>query len=219
MSERIKSLVFAVGMCMACSLLLTAAATGLRERQQANMRLDRQKNLLRSVGLIAAGEKVPAETVQRLYADNIEQVVVNPAGDVVPPDQAGPEALALYLYRPGERIEGYIVPIDTQGLWGKILGYMALKNDGATISGFTVYKHNETPGLGGEIEQALVSEEFRGKADRFPGRRVRLRYHRQGGRGRPAARREADAHRGRYQRRHPDGAVPDGRPATHPQNL
>lgn len=40
---------------------------------------------------------------------------------------------------------------------------MAIKNDGATISGFTVYSHQETPGLGGEIEKKWFQKNFEGK--------------------------------------------------------
>ena len=40
---------------------------------------------------------------------------------------------------------------------------MALKNDGQTISGFTVYKHSETPGLGGEIGKGWFQKNFIGK--------------------------------------------------------
>jgi Na+-transporting NADH:ubiquinone oxidoreductase subunit C len=40
---------------------------------------------------------------------------------------------------------------------------MAIKNDGTTISGFTVYSHQETPGLGGEIEKEWFRKNFEGK--------------------------------------------------------
>jgi Na+-transporting NADH:ubiquinone oxidoreductase subunit C len=60
-------------------------------------------------------------------------------------------------------VEAYIIPIDSRGLWGRILGYLAIKDDGSTISGFTVYKHSETPGLGGEIEQNWFQKNFVGK--------------------------------------------------------
>ena len=56
MSGPIRSLVFTLVLCVTCSLLLTAAATGLRDRQQANMLADRQKNLLQSVGLVTPEE-------------------------------------------------------------------------------------------------------------------------------------------------------------------
>jgi Na+-transporting NADH:ubiquinone oxidoreductase subunit C len=43
------------------------------------------------------------------------------------------------------------------------VGYLALKSDGSTVTGFTVYKHSETPGLGGEIEKRWFQKNFEGK--------------------------------------------------------
>jgi Na+-transporting NADH:ubiquinone oxidoreductase subunit C len=55
------------------------------------------------------------------------------------------------------------LPINTRGLWGKIFGYLAIERDGSTVAGFTVYKHSETPGLGGEIEKEWFQKNFEGK--------------------------------------------------------
>ena len=62
-----------------------------------------------------------------------------------------------------KQIRAYILPIDTRGLWGKIKGYLAVAEDGATITGFTVFSHAETPGLGGEIEKRWFQKNFIGK--------------------------------------------------------
>jgi Na+-transporting NADH:ubiquinone oxidoreductase subunit C len=40
---------------------------------------------------------------------------------------------------------------------------MAIEDDGQTVAGFSVYSHNETPGLGGEIEKPWFQENFVGK--------------------------------------------------------
>ena len=48
-------------------------------------------------------------------------------------------------------------------MWGKIHGYMAIQRDGKTVAGFSVYSHNETPGLGGEIEKPWFQRNFIGK--------------------------------------------------------
>jgi Na+-transporting NADH:ubiquinone oxidoreductase subunit C len=72
-------------------------------------------------------------------------------------------AMKVYLYRQGDKIEGYILPFNSRGLWGKIQGYLAFKDDGETVSGFSVYSHSETPGLGGEIESAWFQKNFKGK--------------------------------------------------------
>jgi Na+-transporting NADH:ubiquinone oxidoreductase subunit C len=38
------------------------------------------------------------------------------------------------------------------GLWSTLYGYLALEPDARTIQGLTFYKHGETPGLGGEVD-------------------------------------------------------------------
>ena len=69
----------------------------------------------------------------------------------------------LYLYLQEEAVTAYIVPVDSRGLWGRIYGYLALDTDGSTVTGFSVYQHAETPGLGGEIENQWFQRNFVGK--------------------------------------------------------
>jgi Na+-transporting NADH:ubiquinone oxidoreductase subunit C len=88
---------------------------------------------------------------------------VDSKGTIVKKSQKAKKKLPVYIYMKNDRIESYILPIDSRGLWGRILGYLALKNDGSTIVGFTVYKHSETPGLGGEIEKRWFQKNFEGK--------------------------------------------------------
>lgn len=160
---------FALVLSVVCSLLITAAATGLKDRQQENMALDKKMNLLRAAGLVDAGQKPGKETINALYDQRIEEVVVDRQGRIM--ETKNPDGLHLYfVHAQGARdghnfkdISGYIVPINTRGLWGKIQAYLAFKNDGETVSGFSVFNHSETPGLGGEIESAWFQKNFKGK--------------------------------------------------------
>lgn len=164
MSDRLKSIVFAAALCAACSLLLTAASTGLKGYQQANIKIDRQRNILKSVGLVASGTVYSKEDIQRLYEQNITLLSLDENGQVLPQPPDEGDDLHIYLYRkPDGAVASYVVPINTRGLWGKIRGYLAIESDGSTVSGFTVYQHGETPGLGGEIESAWFQKQFKGK--------------------------------------------------------
>lgn len=164
MSEALKSLVFALVLCLVCSLLLTGASVGLRPFQLRNIRTDRQKNVLQSVSLIEADRQYTPEEIERLYAERIRCLHVSPTGELLPADTDAPRELPVYVsLNQDQAIENYIIPINTKGLWGDIKGYLALKNDGRTVSGFTVYKHAETPGLGGEIEKQWFQKNFSGK--------------------------------------------------------
>lgn len=164
MSERLRSLLFAMALCVVCSLLLTAAATGLKGYQQRNMLADRQKNILAAAQLISMEEKLTPQQIQAQFSQQIKTFYVDDTGSIMPPDKQTPSDLPIYLVlSDNETIEAYVVPIDTTGLWGKIHGYLAFEADGKTVRGFTVYKHSETPGLGGEIEKRWFQENFEGK--------------------------------------------------------
>lgn len=163
MSDQLKSILFAAATCLVCTISLTAASSGLKDFQQKNIALDKQKNILKSVGLIDENTGYTPEEINEVYDDNIKYIWVDSTGSVIKKDQTVPKKLPVYIYMKDDRIESYIIPIDSKGLWGRILGYLALKNDGSTIAGFTVYKHSETPGLGGEIEKRWFQKNFEGK--------------------------------------------------------
>ena len=150
-------------MSIVCGSLLTLASTGLKEYQLKNIAIDKQKNILKSVGLISDKQKLSQDSIDRLYADNIRQMWFDLEGKIVSKQKKTENDLLVYLHQEQDEIQSYIIPIDSRGLWGRILGYLAIKNDGATVAGFTVYSHSETPGLGGEIEKSWFQKNFAGK--------------------------------------------------------
>jgi len=163
MSDALKSLVFALVLCLVCSILLTAASSGLKQVQQRNLTLDKQRNILKSVGLVDEEIRYPADRIQSLYSNSIRPLWVDPSGRIVSADERGEPDLPVFLHMKGQDIAAYVIPVNSRGLWGRIHGYLALESDGATVSGFTVYRHQETPGLGGEIEKQWFQRNFAGK--------------------------------------------------------
>jgi Na+-transporting NADH:ubiquinone oxidoreductase subunit C len=163
MSDNLKSILFAVATALVCSSLLTAAALGLKPYKMRNLIVDKQKNILKAVGLIDADQRYSPEDIETMFTNNIKKLRADAAGRILSEDETQEAVLPLWLFMVNEQPQQYVIPINTRGLWGPIRGYMALKKDGATISGFTVYKHSETPGLGGEIERAWFQKNFQGK--------------------------------------------------------
>lgn len=163
MSSRLRSILFAAVLCVVCSLLLTAASTGLQIYQQKNIELDRQKNILKAVGLVSGDRSYSAREIGDIFHSRIETRWVDPDGRFVDAPERSPCGCRIYLHMENGHLRDYIIPINTRGLWGKIHGYLALKDDGQTITGFTVYQHSETPGLGGEIEKNWFQKNFVGK--------------------------------------------------------
>lgn len=156
-------MVFAAVLCLVLSMLLTTASTGLQQFQERNMLIDKHSNILKSVGLVQAGRQYSDEEIERLYKQYIRRIYVDPAGRLLTEAEDGAQDLPLYVYQKDGRVDSYIVPINSRGLWGRIHGYLALEEDGSTIAGFTVFKHAETPGLGGEIEKEWFQKNWVGK--------------------------------------------------------
>jgi Na+-transporting NADH:ubiquinone oxidoreductase subunit C len=163
MSSQVKSILFAAVLCLVCSVLLTAASTGLKSFQQRNMAVDRQKNILKAVGIVRDDQQIDQEQIEGLFQQKVKQLWVTPEGRITDADEATGNRLPLYAQIDNGTVAAYVVPINTRGLWGKIHGYLAIENDGVTIRGFTVYKHSETPGLGGEIESRWFRKNFKNK--------------------------------------------------------
>ena len=117
MSDQLKSIAFTAIVALICSLLLTGAATGLKDRKLRNVAVDRQKNILKSVGLIDDAEATTVDQIERLYAETIRCMGVDGAGNIVA-DLSGRDALPVCFYIREERPSAYILPVDSHGLWG-----------------------------------------------------------------------------------------------------
>lgn len=161
---------FAIIITLTCSLLLAAAATLLKPRQQENVKLDIKKNILKSAGITKPEQQLSRQEIQKLYAENIEALVIDTKGDVVEgktPESIDPkkdhEMYPVYEWKSNGQINAFIIPISGKGLWSTIYGYLAIEPDGSTIRGITFYQHGETPGLGGEIEKQWFTDNYIGK--------------------------------------------------------
>lgn len=118
------------------------------------------------------------EEVLEIFANDIEQYVLNTGGEVVEEGDGvadlidmGREAkkseedrvLPLYIYNKGDE-KFYILSVRGRGLWDAIWGTIALKDDLVTVAGAAFDHAGETPGLGAEIkDNPAFSAQFSGK--------------------------------------------------------
>lgn len=142
-------LLYSLGLAAVVALLLTVVATGLKERQQNNIRNEKMQQLLATIGIDA-----PRDGVQPIYNQYFKEEL-NVAQD-------GQEPLTLYLYEK-EGQSGYVIPTTGNGLWGKVYANVALADDLNTITGITFSHDSETPGLGAEITSEAFRNQFIGK--------------------------------------------------------
>ncbi len=172
--------IFAGAVCVVCAIFVSASAVGLKERQDENATLDRQRNVLVAAGLAGDDEGLTKAQIEERFAP-IQAVVIDTAtGAELPevdplsfdqrrratsPETSRPAAanLALVSRIPDQALvykkladsgetELVILPVEGKGLWSTLYGFVALDSDLETIRGLTFYEHKETPGLGGEVD-------------------------------------------------------------------
>lgn len=181
-----KTLFVVIALSLVCSIIVSTAAIGLRDKQIANAKLDKQTKILEVSGIDAEGN------VGDLYAEYIEPRLVDfqsgefVSGDASEYDQRvasndpdrsvrlpADEDVAkiirradkgvVYLVKEGEQVSRVILPIHGNGLWSMMYAFVAVETDGNTVSGITYYEQGETPGLGGEVENPRWRAQFEGK--------------------------------------------------------
>lgn len=185
---------FAAGICLVCSILVSGSAVSLKPRQDRNKALDVQTKVLVLAGVLGEDEDAEPNRVEQLFADRIEAQVIELATGAYVTDidptkfdmqkamkdvdtsREAPSNRAKVRRLPDNAVvykvsdesgqtEALILPIEGMGLWGTLWGFLSLAPDANTIQGITYYKHKETPGLGGEVDNP------RWRA-RWPGRKA-----------------------------------------------
>jgi Na+-transporting NADH:ubiquinone oxidoreductase subunit C len=180
--KELKVIAFAAAVCLICSLLLAAVYSGLKPLQDRNKALDVKIKVLTALGVKVANEsgKVTksAAEIEEMFSAQIEGLVIDSDGKLVDVaiadlteeqiNKRRDNGLKLYypLYvatDPDSGRKRYAIHVSGRALWSVVKGYMALEEDGSTIAGMAFYEHQETPGLGGEIEKPFFQNSFREK--------------------------------------------------------
>ncbi len=68
-----------------------------------------------------------------------------------------------YLLKTGDNLDRIVLPIHGYGLWSTLYGFLALDGDLNTVAGITFYEHQETAGLGGEVDNPVWKAGWEGK--------------------------------------------------------
>lgn len=185
-----KTFIVVILLCLVCSVIVSGAAVGLKDRQEENAAIAMQRNVLIAAGIDRADREVSELYSERIreYRLNMETFELLPAGEEdlaaaadvesqgevkrrlsADEDVAGVRELEQYamfyvaLNEDGESVKSYVLPVRGAGLWGMMYALLALEEDGQTILGLNFYEHGETPGLGGEIQNPRWLQNFEGK--------------------------------------------------------
>jgi Na+-transporting NADH:ubiquinone oxidoreductase subunit C len=182
-----RTIIVASGLAIVCSLMVSAAAVGLRERQDANKLEEKQKNILLAAGLydkngsvgeqfkqcvpklidLATGEEATEMDAQAFdqraaAKDAAQSIAISPEQDVARIGRRSKFAV-IYEVKKDGKLDQIVLPIHGKGLWSTMYGFVSLDRDAITVRGVTFYEHGETAGLGGEVSNPLWNAKWTGK--------------------------------------------------------
>ncbi|TVP57207.1 MAG: Na(+)-translocating NADH-quinone reductase subunit C [Halomonadaceae bacterium] len=188
-----RTLVVALLLSVAFSVIVSTAAVSLRPLQQANEQLSIRSNMLAAAGMLTPGA---TDDEVRAAFDEFEVLLVEMGtGEIVGPERVNAPSAAdfddrraarnpelsrsldndpaginrqvkfakAYVLRDGDSIERIVLPVHGYGLWSTMYGFLALEGDANTVIGLGFYEHAETPGLGGEIDNPRWRAQWPGK--------------------------------------------------------
>lgn len=168
------TIIYSVVIVVIVAFLLAFVFQALKPMQDANVALDKKKQILNSLNIRDLNDaQADAKYKEVVVADR----VIDEKGKVLLPGTTGGEnagfkleskdykegKLALYICRVNGETK-YVIPVYGMGLWGPISGYIALNADKSTIYGVYFNHESETAGLGAEIKDNKAwQEKFQGK--------------------------------------------------------
>ena len=168
------TIIYSAVIVVIVAFLLAFVFQALKPMQDANVALDKKKQILNSLNIRdLSNEEADAKYKEVVIADE----VIDEKGNVVEAGTQGGEKAGFKLeskdYKAGKlalyicKVNGsrkYVIPVYGMGLWGPISGYIALNEDKATVYGAYFNHESETAGLGAEIKDNVAwQEKFQGK--------------------------------------------------------
>lgn len=168
------TIVYAAVLVVIVAFLLAFVFQALRPAQEANVALDKQKQILYSLNIRGLQDQAAAAKYKEVV--NADEII-DANGNVVDKGSKGGTAagfklnsgdfkagkLAVYVCSVNGQTK-YVIPVYGMGLWGPISGYIALNDDKSTIYGAYFNHESETAGLGAEIkDNQKWQEQFQGK--------------------------------------------------------
>ncbi len=173
-----KTFAFAFLVALIASVFVSLSAVLLKPYYEANLKAERQEQMARMVSLLPGMADLLAEA----GTDGLDvQIIDLKTGAFVPGidpaefdqraaakdpktsttllsevDVAGIKQRAdfapVYILRRKGVLELVVLPVRGVGYQSMLYAYLALKPDGITIAGLTVFEHGETPGIGARVE-------------------------------------------------------------------
>lgn len=141
-----KPILFMIVMTVVFTGVLATINEITAEQVDLNEQASEQRAFLNVVD--ADYEGLSAEEVNERYEEVFTEITVS--------------GYTLYEAHLNNELIGYVYPMSGSAVWGELRGILGIDRDFEELLGVEFLSHNETPGLGGRIEEAEFKEQFRG---------------------------------------------------------
>ena len=141
------TILYASVMVIIVAFLLAGVSLLLKDKQDANVEIDRQSQVLASL----RKRNLDKSEVTAEYSRIVKEVKKLESGDT------------LFVCQLDSATTKYVVPVKGRGLWGGLWGYVAVNADGQSVYGAYFSHESETAGLGALIAETKFQELFNDK--------------------------------------------------------
>lgn len=149
-NSNIYTIIYASVMVIVVAFLLAGISLLLKDKQDANVEIDRQSQVLASLRM-RVGTDINKDDVTEKYKSIVKE-------DTLPGSE-----LPLYTCTLPDSTVKYVVPVKGRGLWGGLWGYIAVNADGQSVYGAYISHEGETAGLGALIAETKFHDLFNDK--------------------------------------------------------
>jgi len=141
----VKPILFMIAITVVFTGVLATINEITAEQVALNERAAEQRSFLNVIDLEYEG--LTAEEVNSLYEETFTEITAG--------------GHDLYEAHVDGDLVGYVYPMADSAVWGELRGIMGIHRDFEYLLGVEFLSHNETPGLGGRIEEDEFKEQFR----------------------------------------------------------
>ena len=168
------TIIYSIIIVILVAFLLAFVFQALKPMQDANVALDKKKQILNSLNIRDLNNEDAAAKYQEVV---LADEIIDEQGNVLEKGEQGGENYGFKLnsadFKNGKlalfvcKVDGqtkYVIPVYGMGLWGAINGYIAINADKSTVFGTYFDHESETAGLGAEIKDNRAwQNQFQGK--------------------------------------------------------
>jgi Na+-transporting NADH:ubiquinone oxidoreductase subunit C len=146
--------IYPVAFMLLVTVVFISVTTVIYTFTKDTIKLNERLRLKQAV-LSASGVRLPGDPagIEKAFDARVEEVK----------DDVGRVRYFAIREEGMPEIESYVVIQTGAGLWGEITAGVGFDRDIGSLRGIEIIDQNETPGLGGRIDEAWFKEQFKGK--------------------------------------------------------